>query len=100
MKKPARKVKLLTLIGCTLLIALPSISIGQGTGHDWYCPDHDAHKQYQQHRKSHHDYAAKAIAAMVREIFNDPTLSMDQKNAKAEKLIIKELEKVKLGLGD
>lgn len=92
--------KLLLLIGCTILFAFPVISLGEGAGHDWYCPDQKAHKQYDKHRKQHHDYAAKTIATMVQKIFNDPSLSMEQKNAKAEKVITDELEKVKLGLGD
>lgn len=100
MCKRARQIKLLILIGCTMIIAFPALSMGEQKGHDWYCPDPEAHKHYQDHRKQHHDYAAKTIAAMVRDIFNDPSLSMDQKNVKAEKIIADELQKVKLGLGD
>ncbi len=83
-----------------VFLALPVLSKAHESGHDWYCPDPDAHAQYEKHRKLHHDHETEVVTTMLQKLYADQRLSPEEKNAKAMELLTKYTEKVKMGLGD
>lgn len=82
-----------------IVLAAPMLSIGSDLGHDWYCPDSAAHKQYTKHLKLHLDHGAEAIANKLDEVYSDPSLTTEQKHAKTLVILNQELSKVKTGPG-
>lgn len=90
------------VIAATLwLLALPLVAVSaeKKLGQDWYCPDHEGHAGYVQHLKLHLDHESDAIADKLGEIYADPSLSTEQKRAKAIGILKKHLAKEDVGPG-
>jgi hypothetical protein len=99
MLKRTEKFRRILIAAIVITLACPVLSIGSDLGHDWYCPDPEAHQQYTKHLKLHLDRGAEAIAEMLDKIYNDPTLSTEEKHAKTLHILNKELSKPHVGPG-
>lgn len=70
------------------------------SGHDWYCPDPEAHVQFEQHRKKHHDLNVEEIVATLEKIYQDEKLQPETRKVRAAEVIKDYSVKIKLGEGD
>ncbi len=106
MKINSKQYKRILFTVSVIVFALPLLASGHdtvsNTGHDWYCPDPEAHAQYEKHRKLHVQHQADSVAAKLEKIYDDSTLTAEQKNAKTVAILNKHLFVVqsKLGVGD
>jgi len=82
---------------CTLAAA-PAFSAS--SGHDWYCPESDAHAQFEQHRQKYHDFNVDQVVDVLEKLYQDETLSPETRKAQATELLKDYSVKVKLGEGD
>lgn len=82
------------------LFITPAIASTSDTGHDWYCPDHEAHKQYEEHLKQHLNHSSDAITDKLDAIYSNSNFSPEEKKKKALHVIDKHLTKMKAGVGD
>lgn len=89
----------LILLGVSLTLVSAGNSLGS-SGHDWYCPDHEAHMQYEKHRKQYHDYNTDRVIEKLNIIYGDSNLSPEQKKVEATEILKDFSAKVKLGEGD
>jgi len=91
-------------IACSLffvsLFSSPAIASTRNNGQDWYCSDHEAHKQYEQHLKKHLSHSSDVIAEQLDAIYSNSDLSPDEKKVKALHLIDQYLSKMNAGIGD
>ena len=71
-----------------------------GSGHDWYCPDPEAHAQFEKHLHQYHNQDAEEVVAILSKVFDDDTLSAEEKTAKATDIMKSFAAKIKLGEGD
>ncbi len=74
------------ILFAAVVIALASPAVLKAAdhlGHDWYCPDPQAHAQYEKHRKMHMETDAEIIVDMLDKVCNDPALTAEQKRAHA-----------------
>ncbi len=83
-------------------LAVPVISQGaDDTGRDWYCSEPETHTgDYKKHLKLHINRGADRIAANLEKIFNNQSLTSEEKQAKTIETLNKYLLQVKAGLGD
>lgn len=95
-----------TFLPCTILAAgilflsMPLVAIGAETGHDWYCPEEESHKQYVKHLKQYHKHDSAEIADRIAEIYSKKDLSEAEKRAETVKTIDRYLHYLDLGQGD
>ena len=78
----------------------PAMASTSDTGHDWYCPDHEGHQQYEKHLKLHLNHSSDAIADKLDAIYSNSDFSSEEKKEKALHVIDKYLSKMKAGIGD
>ncbi len=90
----------LLLLGISLILIFTAGNSQSSSGHDWYCPDHEAHMQYEKHRKQYHDYNTDRVIEHLAIIYGDSTLSPEQKKVEATEILKDFSAKVKLGEGD
>ncbi len=106
LKRKSGQYKRILFTVSIIVFAIPLLAMGHDTaldtGHDWYCPDPEAHAQYEKHRKLHVQHQAGAVAVMLEKIYSDATLTAEQKNAETVAILNKHLFVVqsKLGVGD
>ena len=82
----------------TVLLVFPLIASGKGK--DWYCPDPAGHAKYEQHLKIHLDHSSKTISEGIEKIYQDPSLTPEQKKAKTMKILRQYLSKKSVATGD
>lgn len=87
-------------LALVMTVTTPIITNGENVGEDWYCSDHEAHAKYEKHLKRHLDHSAEAITDMLDKIYNDQTVSKEDKKKKTLAILNKHLSKMKAGLGD
>jgi len=94
-------VRVLILTIMTILTA-PLILQGAGdTGRDWYCSEPEAHTgDYKEHLKLHIDRGANIIADKLEKIYNNKSLTSEEKQAKTIEILNKYLSQTKAGIGD
>ncbi|WP_136810298.1 hypothetical protein [Desulfosediminicola flagellatus] len=97
MAKTHRQILLATSM---LFFAVPMVACGSSTGHDWYCPDQEAHKDYEEHFKEHHLKDTAVIADILETIYADGSLNVEQRKEKTTEVLNNYLAKSKLGIGD
>jgi hypothetical protein len=68
-------------------------------GHDWYCPDPEAHEQYEKHRKMHMETDAEIIVDMLDKVYNDSAFTAEQKRTHALKILKKDPSELGKGQG-
>lgn len=97
----ARKLGTAVLLSC-IMIVLGTMTAQGGTpaGHDWYCPDPEAHAQYEKHRQQYHDHNADSIIEILNKLFSDQTLTLEEKKTQAAGILADYAAKVKMGIGD
>ena len=88
------------IAGFIASLALPVISSGENRGQDWYCSEPEVHAQYQKHLKAHLENQTEIITAKLEKIFNDSSLTIEQKRAKTAYVLDKYLSRIKAGIGD
>ena len=99
MLKKTGKYRRIFIAATVIALTHPMISSGQTAGHDWYCTDPVAHAQYAKHLKIHLENQADTIANELTEIFENPSLSAEQKHSKTLAILNELLQKGKPGLG-
>ncbi len=83
-----------------IALAGPAVSKAKDhVGHDWYCPDPQAHAQYEKHRKMHMETDAEIIVDMLDKVYNDPVLTAEQKRAHALEILKKDPSELGKGKG-
>lgn len=87
-------------LALVMTVTTPIITNGEDVGKDWYCSDHEAHAKYEKHLKRHLNHSAAAITDMLDKIYNDQTVSKEEKKKKTLAILNKHLSKMKAGLGD
>lgn len=83
-----------------LFFSVPILALASETGHDWYCPEQDAHEQSASHYKKYHSQDADKLAGMITAVYKDPSLKDDQKEAKTVEIVNKYVRHIHLGEGD
>lgn len=90
------------ILFAAVVIALASPAVSKAKdhlGHDWYCPDPQAHAQYEKHRKMHMETDAEIIVDMLDKVYKDPALTAEQKRAHALEILKKDPSTLKAGSG-
>ena len=90
------------ILFAAVVIALASSAVLKAAdhlGHDWYCPDPEAHAQYEKHRKMHMETDAEIIVDMLDKVYNDPELTAEQKRTHALKILKKDPSELGKGQG-
>lgn len=90
------------IITVMAILAAPLISLGAGDlGRDWYCSEPEAHtSEYKKHVKRHIDRGANIIAEKLEKIYDDQSLTSEEKQAKTIEILNKYLLQAKAGRGD
>jgi len=84
----------------TMQVLLPSGVCVASSGHDWYCPDPEAHAQFEKHLQQYHNQDSEEVVAMLSKVFGDDSLSAEEKTAQTTDIIKTFATKIKLGEGD
>ncbi len=83
-----------------LVFPLTGGAIAETPGHDWYCPDPEAHTQFVEHLKLHQDQNTENVAEQLDKIYQDAALDSEQKHVQAMEILNKYTAQLKLGVGD
>ena len=90
------------IVTIMIVLTAPLLSLGAGdTGRDWYCSDPKAHTgDFKKHLKLHIDRGADRIAGKLEKIYNNQSLTSEEKQAQTIEILNKYLFQVKAGMGD
>lgn len=87
-------------VAVVIAFASPAVSKEKNQlGHDWYCPDPEAHAQYEKHRKMHMETDTEVIVDMLDKVYNDSALTAEQKRTHALKILRKDPSELRKGQG-
>ncbi len=92
----------LLIISILITLTAPVFSLGASdTGLDWYCLEPETHTEnYKKHLKLHITHGADRIAAKLEKIFNNQSLTSEEKRAKMIEILNRYLVQAKVGIGD
>ncbi len=102
MKQKNRKAGQIVIGVIIMAFATPVLSSGESTGQDWYCAKSKEHAQYINHRKLHIDHEAEIAAVLLEQIYDNKSLSAEQRHIKTVHILKQDLSNVSLekGIGD
>lgn len=100
MRKKTSYLKSVCLLCAAIICMSPMIASASDEGHDWYCSDPAAHKQYEKHLKQHLNHSSEVIAAKLDKIYGNPELSQEEKKVKTLDVLDTYLLRMKAGMGD
>lgn len=90
----------IVVVANILFFTVPIQSMASETGHDWYCPEPEAHEHSAKHFKKYHSQDADKLANMIAGVYSDTSLNDGQKNAKTVEIVNKYIKQIHLGEGD
>jgi acetone carboxylase gamma subunit len=100
MGKKSSYLKSVCIVFAAIICMSPMLASASSEGHDWYCSDADAHKQYEQHLKLHLNHSAEDMAEKLDQIYSNQELSQEEKKVKMLSVLDAYLLRMKAGMGD
>ena len=100
MKTKTSYLKSVCLLFTAIICMSPMVASSSEKGHDWYCSDPAAHKQYEKHLNQHLSNSSELIAEKLEKIFSNSGLSQEEKKKKTMGVLDTYLLRMQAGMGD